>query len=260
MKKIKLAMVQFLRQSNDWKTNFSQMAQYLKNLTPEVDIVALPEGWLGTQPMSPEQYEEIMQELFTLVSRKCLMASGAQYLKVGQEIYCRGLLLSPDRSAPIPVEKLFPSQAVGERSFVTPGTALPVVQHQGIHVGVAVCVDLFYPEVVRNLALRGAVLVLNPVNIPEPRIPLWQQLSMTRACENTIFVAMVNNTGTRYPDGRNIQGDSFVAYPDGYKLRSFGPEAGVYYVDLDLDLITKVRKRWPYLEDMRQGRPVLPLP
>ncbi|MCL6558455.1 MAG: hypothetical protein K6U74_06560 [Firmicutes bacterium] len=62
-----------------------------------------------------------------------------------------------------------------------------------------------------------------------------------------------NNTATSYPDGWEVQGESFVAYPDGYTLLSCGRKPGVYYFDLDLSRVNKVRQRWPYLEDVRSN-------
>lgn len=164
----------------------------------------------------------------------------------------RGFFISKHLDEPVPYDKLFPSQAIRERDFIVPGHHLPVVEHNGVKVGAAVCVDFFYPELVRSLALRGASLVINPANIPTNRMPLWHRLGVTRASENTVFTAMANNTGTSYPDQRQITGDSFVAYPDGFQLFTFGTEPGTYYNRFDLSLIDQVRQRWPYLDDIRE--------
>lgn len=253
MSRIKLAIVQFPRQSNELAPNLDLMTDYLVSAEPDVDVVLLPEGWLGPLLMGHEDYEKIVQDLFVkLRSPDCLLASGAQYLNIGDQKLARGYFISKQLKAPVPYEKLFPSQAVGERKFISPGSHLPVVPHKGILVGAAVCVDFFYPEVVRSLALRGASLVLNPANIPTNRMPLWHRLGVTRAGENTVFTAMANNTRSVYPDKRQITGDSFVAFPDGFQLFTFGPEPGIYCSELELGLIDQVRQRWPYLDDIRE--------
>lgn len=255
MTTLKLAIIQFPRRLDDLKSNTELMAGYVARLaadTTDTDVVLLPEGWLGPKLIPLTQYEEIMDQVFSrLKPLNCLLVSGAQYVIVDDQVFCRGLVLSQHLPKPIPFDKLFPSQAVGERSFVAPGTELPVFKHKGVSLGVALCVDLFYPEVVRNLALREVSLVLNPANIPSSRMALWQGLGVARACENTVFVAMANNTETSYADGRKIMGESFVAYPDGQKLVNFGRESGIFYLTLDLQLINRVRERWPYLEDVR---------
>lgn len=248
-----LAIIQFPRQGEPLPESTKKMAGYLSEVPAAADLILLPEGWLGPAPLEWETYQEIMLSLLSyLTNPTALIVSGAQYVKTDSHLVARGMFLRQDWSSPVIFEKLFPSQAIGERNFIYPGNKLPVVEHRGILIGAAVCVDFFYPEVVRNLALRGASLVVNPANIPVNRIALWQHLGVARACENTIFTAMANNTHTRYPDGREIMGGSFVAYPNGFTLLSFGQSPGVYYTELDLDLIPQVRQRWPYLEDIRQ--------
>ena len=257
MSRITLAIVQFPREGEPLHESARKMAGYLKEAPETTDIILLPEGWLGgPAPIEWEKYQEIMFSLLDrLPNPSALVVSGAQYVKTDSRDSCltaRGMFLRQGWKTPVVFEKLFPSQAIGERQFIQPGHRLPVIEHKGIIIGAAVCVDLFYPEIVRSLALRGASLVVNPANIPANRIPLWQHLGVARACENTIFVAMANNTHTRYPDSREIMGESFVAYPNGFTLVSFGKEPGVYSAELDLGLISQVRQRWPYLEDIRQ--------
>ncbi|MDH7479446.1 MAG: carbon-nitrogen hydrolase family protein, partial [Syntrophomonadaceae bacterium] len=258
MSRIKLAIVQFPRRQPDRAFSIEHMARCLSAVDPDTDVVLLPEGWLGPSLMEDSEYQATMEELLGQIKAPdCLLASGAQYVKAASgRPLARGFFLSRQHP-PVAYEKLFPSQAIGERRFIAPGSRLPVVEHRGLLVGAVVCVDFFYPEVVRSLALRGAVLILNPANIPANRMPLWHHLGVTRACENTVFVAMANNTEGIYPDRREIKGDSFVAFPDGYQLITFGPRPGIYYSELDLALIDQVRERWPYLEDLRRrGREI----
>ncbi|SHI35303.1 carbon-nitrogen hydrolase family protein [Desulfofundulus thermosubterraneus] len=272
---VKLAIVQFPRDRTDLDQNIAQMHKFLDEITADVDVVLLPEDWLGATVIDWDDYQEIIVKLFhgAILSRgksggyipdgphvvgspslTPVLVSGAQYVRAEGGIFSRGMILGGELSAPVFFEKQFPSQAIGERKYVKPGTLLPVIRHRGTPLGVVVCVDIMYPEIVRSLALRGALLILNPANIPAARMPLWQSVGITRACENTVFVVAANNTATSYPDGREVQGDSFVAYPDGYTLLSCGREPGVYYFDLDLSRVNKVRQRWPYLEDVRSNR------
>ncbi|MGB9793245.1 MAG: carbon-nitrogen hydrolase family protein [Thermacetogeniaceae bacterium] len=252
---LKLAIIQFPREKRALEPNISKMKSYLKGVAPDTDVVLLPENWLGSIQIEWSDYQKVvLQMLECLQASKALLVSGAQYIRTGSYCLERGMFISKESSAPVVYEKLFPSQPVGERGFLAPGSKSPVISHKGVLLGAAVCVDLFYPEVIRSLALRGALLVVNPANIPVNRIGLWQQIGVVRACENTIFVAMANNTCTCYSDHRQVMGGSFVAYPDGFNLISFGNQPGVYYAELDLDVIQQVRQRWPYLEDIRNRK------
>lgn len=229
------------------------MEEYLAEVPKDTEVILLPEAWMGSQVLTEEKYKELVFQLYKRLPQEGpLLIPGAQYVNMGSKVYSLGMALGGKLKEPLYYPKIFPSQAIGERAYVEPGNRLLVIEHQGSGIGILVCVDLFYPELARNLALRGALLILNPANIPEERMPLWHSLGLTRACENTVFLAMANNTYTYYPDGREVKGESFVAYPDGYTLLTCGKEPGVYTLDLDLSLIPRVRQRWPYLEDIRK--------
>ncbi len=247
---VTLAIVQS-RRTSDLRDNLARMTRHLEGLGA-ADVVLLAENWLADHLVSWQEYLDSVTALSNLLPPQTLLVGGAQYVRA-PEVVSRGAFLRAG-TVVARYEKLFPSQAVGERGVFTPGVEVPVVEHGGVRLAAVVCVDLFYPEVVRRLALAGALLVLNPASIPYSRVSLWQALGRVRAAENTIFVAMACNTGTHYPDGRAVSGGSFVAYPDGRPVYPLGPEEGIFRVSLDLGLIAQVRERWPYLEDVRTVR------
>jgi len=245
---IRLALVQFPRDVTDRAANIRRMAAYMTDTGP-ADIVLLPEDWLGPRIIAWPDYLAVVRDLAALLPPGCLLVSGAQYTQTADGVFSRGLFLAPGRE--VLFDKQFPSQAVGERGFVNPGRFFPVVEHRGVRIGAVVCVDLMYPELVRRLALSGAQVILSPANIPAGRLDLWRALGQVRAAENTVFVAMANNTGTTYEDGRVVSGGSFVARPHGYGFRSAGSGEGVFHFGLDLTEIAAARERWPYLADVR---------
>jgi 5-aminopentanamidase len=76
------------------------------------------------------------------------------------------------------------------------GKALPpVFEADGWRIGLLICYDVEFPEPARDLALRGADLVLVPtanmVQFPE----VAQRLVPARACENRLFVGYANACG-----------------------------------------------------------------
>lgn len=249
---MKLALVQLCRDGRP-----EENLQRIKDLLPlarEAKVVLLPENWLGPFPVLAEQYFHYLREIANLLPRGTLLVGGAQYMQVGRRIYSRGACIRPGFPPFAFYSKIFPSQAVGERAHITPGKHLTIVEYAGWKIGVLVCVDLFYPELARCLALLGCSLIVNPAGIPSDRQALWQSVGLVRASENTLFVAGVNSTGGVYPDGRRIAGGSFVALPHGHFGGIVGPEETVLLVELEKGLIEETRKRWPYLLDIREGR------
>lgn len=248
---IRLALVQFPRQARDRKSNAGRMAGYLAGCAP-ADIVLLPEDWMGPGVIDWPEYLSAVRKLAKALPAGSLLVSGAQYTRTPEGVFSRGLFLGPAGEAVF--EKRFPSRAVGERGFVRPGRFSPVLEHRGVKVGAAVCVDLMYPELVRHLALSGAQVILSPANIPADRLDLWRALGLVRAAENTVFVAVANNTATAYGDGRPVEGGSFVARPYGHGFASAGSGEGIHFFEIDPEEITAARKRWPYLDDIQELR------
>ncbi|RBM14789.1 hydrolase [Prauserella sp. PE36] len=105
-----------------------------------------------------------------------------------------------------------------ERLVFTPGELPPpVVRTKAGSLGVLICYDLEFPELPRTLALRGAELIVAPVNwplVPRPhgeRPPEVVQ-AMAAARTNRVFVAICDRTGTergqRWTAGTSIIDES----------------------------------------------------
>ncbi|WP_435176857.1 nitrilase-related carbon-nitrogen hydrolase [Halorussus sp. AFM4] len=95
-----------------------------------------------------------------------------------------------------------------------PGAARPpVVEHGGVGVGVAVCYDVEFPELVRDLADRGAEVVAVPSwTAGEAGFQRVRRCAAARAVENQLYVAHVSVVGERSADLRGT-GRSAVYAP-----------------------------------------------
>ncbi|MCD6461344.1 MAG: carbon-nitrogen hydrolase family protein, partial [Thermoplasmata archaeon] len=82
-----------------------------------------------------------------------------------------------------------------ERLHFTPGRE-PVVARTALgKIGLSICYDLFFPELSRLYALRGAWLVVNISASPNVTRRFFETLLPARAVENTVFMAYSNNVG-----------------------------------------------------------------
>lgn len=86
-----------------------------------------------------------------------------------------------------------------DRKCYTPGSSLPVVNFEGVPLGLQICYDQRFPEPWRVLALRGAQVVLHCSNACVPgdtwKIPVIEAHLRSRAAENGFFVVSVNHGG-----------------------------------------------------------------
>jgi len=244
---VKVGVIQFSRNDQDLEQNFSRVRDLLSTSTAE--IVFLSENWLSREPVDIIRYMDLVGELSAGYGGGVLFA-GSQYVKLGGTIRSVGLA-GESGEVRLTCEKIFPSAAVGERKWLTPGTYIGPIKSGAISVGCVSCVDVMYPEIPRLHALDGALVIYNPSSMPYDRIKLWHSVGISRAAENQVFFIGVNTLGTTYSDGRPTRGGSFIADPVGSIVLNVTEEEGLFEATLDTGIIDEVRNRRRYIEDIK---------
>src|SRR5699024_10562612 len=122
-----------------------------------------------------------------------------------------------------------------------------VFELDGIKMGIVICYDLRFPELLRSLALQGAEVIHVVAQWPTTRKKHWKYLLHARAIENQCFVIAVNSSGTC--NGTNFAGDTFVINPSG-ELIDAGPseEEASIISSIELKEVEKMRKDIPVFE------------
>jgi N-carbamoylputrescine amidase len=123
-----------------------------------------------------------------------------------------------------------------EQSYYFPGDkGAPVFDTRAGRIGVAICYDRHYPEVMRALGMAGAELVVIPQAGPVGEWPegLYEAEVRTAAFQNGYFAALVNRVGI---EGKlRFPGESFASNPEGQVLaRGKSLKEDLVLVDLDL--------------------------
>ncbi|WP_080801166.1 nitrilase-related carbon-nitrogen hydrolase [Arabiibacter massiliensis] len=137
-----------------------------------------------------------------------------------------------------------------ERFYFRSGNDTLVFDTDFGRVGVLICYDLGFPEVSRMLALQGADILVCPSAWCAEDMDIWDVNAPARALENTVFLAAVNRYGVE--DDLVMPGHTKVCNPRGHVIAELEEEAeGVLHVELDLDDVTALRQRSPYLRDRR---------
>ena len=252
--KLRIALVQFGRDRPNKPKNVERMFSTLSDIK-NVDVVCLPEAWTGGGDhfLEKKECESLLASLCHLAAENNYnLLTGGLFNRRGRKIFDTCHIINRDGKVIGFYDKRFPSTAFNERDFCSPGKVSPVFTVNDVKIGIVICVDALYPELTRTLALNNACVIFNPSNIPENRSELWKHVSVTRAVENTVFYVFVNNTNTLYPDERMVKGHSLVIAPDGEIILEAGEEGKVFQSELDLSQIDKIRKRWRYLNDIRQ--------
>ena len=145
--------------------------------------------------------------------------------------------------------KLHPFSHGKEDQCYEPGDDIVTFRWRDFTVAPFVCYDLRFPEIFRAAVRRGANMFSVIANWPDTRVQHWVTLLQARAIENQAYVVGVNRVGSdptlRYP------GQSLVVDPMGRVVVDAGDREGVFYADLNIDLVWGTRRRLPFLKDMR---------
>jgi predicted amidohydrolase len=137
-----------------------------------------------------------------------------------------------------------------ERFFFTPGDAVPVYDTPHGTIGMCICYDLFFPELLKGMALKGADMIVCISASPSISREYFEQVLPARAIENTVFVAYANLVGTQ--ENLVFWGGSQTYSPKGDLVgRAAYNEEDALTVDVDFDVISEARAARPTLRDTR---------
>jgi beta-ureidopropionase len=142
-----------------------------------------------------------------------------------------------------------------EKYYFKPGNlGYPVWDTSAGRVGLIICYDRHFPEVARQVGLKGAEIVFNPsATVESLSRYLWELEQPAHAVANGYFVAAINRVGTEEPLNPNkFYGSSYFCDPRGRIIaKASEDEDEVLVCDLDLDMIREVRNTWQFLRDRR---------
>jgi N-carbamoylputrescine amidase len=142
-----------------------------------------------------------------------------------------------------------------EKFYFRPGNSgYPVFDLGFAKIGVYICYDRHFPEGARALGLNGAEIVFNPsATVAGLSEHLWKVEQPAHAVANGYFIAAVNRVGTEAPwNIGQFYGTSYFCDPRGQIVAQASRDQDeVLTADLDLDMISEVRKTWPFFRDRR---------
>ncbi len=140
---------------------------------------------------------------------------------------------------------------VGKKSrLAEPGESLPVYDLGFGKIGIVMGWDVFFPEAVCSLALRGAEIIIAPTAAAMASKFRWLSVLSSHAVCNNVFVIRVNRCGKE--NDLDFYGESFCVDPFGVLLDepTFHRDS-LMVMDLDLKEVGIARKEFPFLAERR---------
>ncbi len=142
-----------------------------------------------------------------------------------------------------------------EKFYFRPGNlGYPVFDLGFARIGVYICYDRHFPEGARALGLNGAEIVFNPsATVAGLSEYLWKLEQPAHAVANGYIIAAINRVGVEAPwNIGEFYGSSYFCDPRGQIMAQASRDRDeVLTADLDLDMISEVRKTWQFFRDRR---------
>ena len=266
MSTLRVALVQ-LAADQDVAANVERAAALVKRAGDQhPQLVALPEMFLYRGPASglresatelPGPLVEPFADLARSLDTWILLGSLAERSGDPQRPYNTSVLLDPAGQICVCYRKrhLFDVSIDGgpsdrESARTTPGGETVVAVMQGaaqeadVRIGLSICFDLRFPELYREMAAAGAVLMAVPANFTEATgRDHWEVLLRARAIENGAFVIAPAQCGMG--GGAPTHGRSMAIDPWGTVIAQAPDGPGVVVADLDMDRVGEVRRQLP---------------
>lgn len=210
-----------------------------------VDVATLAEPIPG--PIT-EAFAALARDLGTVFVLNLFERDGEKTYDTSPVIDADGTLLGKTRMIHITEYPCF-----HEQSYYAPGDlGAPVFDTAAGRIGVAICYDRHYPEVLRALALDGAEVIVTPQagSVGEWPEGLYEAEMRVAAFQNGVFTALCNRVGKE--SRLEFAGESFVCDPEGRVLARAGSGTEeTLLCDLDLSRVPQSTARRLFLRDRR---------
>jgi predicted amidohydrolase len=139
-----------------------------------------------------------------------------------------------------------------ESEILSAGSDITVFDTKFCKIGIVICYDMRFPELIRLTALKGADIILSPAAFNNVTGPVhWENTIKMRAIDNQVFFGACSpakNENSSY----KAYGHSMISDPWGKIINSIDESEGIVNCSLNLNLIEKYREELPLIKHMRE--------
>nr|WP_319372416.1 carbon-nitrogen hydrolase family protein [uncultured Methanobacterium sp.] len=246
--------------------NITHALEMIDRAASNADLVILPEMWnCPYETRLFQDYAEEMGDSPTLDAISKAARDNGVYIVAGsipekheENIYNSSFIFNPGGEIMGVHRKvhLFDIDVPGEISFkesetLTAGSQITVVDTPLCKIGICICYDMRFSELLRLMALEGAELIVVPGAFNLTTGPAhWKPLIQVRAMDNQVFMAAASPA--RDSDADYVAyGHSMVCDPWGTVLKEAGTGEEIIYTTINLEVIPKIRQELPLLKNRR---------
>ena len=258
--KIKIALCQ-MDIDPDFNKNVSNAIDMINKAAQKgAKIVMLPEIFIS--PYDVRRFKKIvindkdhLIKTFSELSlkKKMMIVAGSVVERSGRNLYNtsfifeKGRLIGKYRKTHLFDVDIKGKITFQESSVFKPGNIAKTFNTSFGKIGVVICFDLRFPEMVRSLAKQGAKMIFAPAAFSHITGPLhWELIVRARAMDSQSFVfACSPALNKKY--SYQAWGHSAIVDPYGVVVNMLGFKSGILCEEINLNLVEKVRKEIPIL-------------
>ncbi len=211
----------------------------VKTSFPWVDMVVLSElSTFGPSPSRAQPSGGEAEQFYCGIAEKhnIWLIPGSIHESIGDKVYNMAPVINPRGEVVERYRKIFPFYPY--EKGITAGDQFVVFDIPDVgRFGVSICYDQWFPEITRTLTWMGAEVILCPTMTGTIDRDLELSISRTNAAIGQCYFFNINVAGN-LGNGRSI-----VVGPDGAVIHQAQTGREVIPIEIDLDLVRRVRKR-----------------
>lgn len=226
-----------------------------------IDIIVLPEMWttgydlenvdkLACRNLEPAQ--SIISELAVKYDVNIVAGSVANVIDDTDDVYNTAFVIDRKGRLIHQYSKMHLVPMLNEPEYLTGGKEkVETFQLDGETFGLVICYDLRFPELFRDLTLKGATSIFVVAEWPLARKKHWETLLAARAIENQCYIIASNTYGEIV--NQTFAGRSMIIGPFGDIVDEAGDSAEATVAgETDGKEVDRIRKEVPIFDSRKR--------
>ncbi len=241
----------------DVEGNLNKVERMLPQLrSAGCQLVVFPEMWAGgfiysaLQQMA-ERTPNVLEKLREWAVQYRMVLVGSLPEAEEGRVFNTSYVLDAGGEVAGKYRKMHLFSLTGEPDYFARGRVPLTCDTTAGRLGIAICYDLRFPELLRRLALDGAEIICLSALWPVTRIDHWSLLLRSRAIENQLFVMGCNGCGVE--GDTQYGGASAIISPTGKVLGEAGDREAAIIATLDFAEMEGFRRHLPCFSDRLSG-------
>lgn len=209
-----------------------------KKRFPWIDMIVLSElCTYGPEKKYASEFPSKAEKFYCALAKELniWLIPGSDYQIIANKIFNTTSVINNEGKVIERYRKIYPFYPY--ESGVSCGQEFVVFDVPQGRIGVAICYDLWFPEVARSLTCMGAEVLIYPTLTGTIDRKVELSMAQATAATNQCYVLAVNGLGD-YGNGQSI-----IVAPDGSVIHQAGINKEIFPIEIDFALVRRNRER-----------------